>query len=68
MSTRTVTANYRPSLSQENVERKAVLDISITGTKGPDPVSRFHSTSCHVLAFTCFQETNSGDATFVTEA
>ena len=42
--------------------------ILITGTKGQDPVSRFRSTSCHMLAVTCFQETNSGDASFVTEA
>ena len=28
MSTRTVTANYRPSFSQENVERESVLAIS----------------------------------------
>ena len=41
--------------------------ILITATNGPDPVSRFHSTSCHMLAFTCFQETNSGDASFVRE-
>lgn len=28
MSTRSVTANYQPSFSQENVERASVLDIS----------------------------------------
>ena len=42
--------------------------ILITGIKGQDPVSRFRSTSCHMLAVTCFQETNSGHASFVTEA
>jgi hypothetical protein len=40
MRTRTVTANYRPSLSQENVERKAVLDISKPDDRANDSTFR----------------------------
>ena len=41
--------------------------IPITGTADPELASRFRSTSWHMPDCTCFRETNSGDASFVTE-
>lgn len=51
------------TITADTVTAFSIQDtILITGTKGPDLVSRFRSTSCHLLAFTCFQETNFDDA------
>ena len=41
--------------------------IPTTGTADPELASRFRSTSWHMPDCSCFRETNSGDASFVTE-